>query len=342
MTTTQEEVVRGITTNPGIVVMLGASDRGKTTWCLELANALVKEGNKVGVVDGDIGQSDLGPPTTVSLGCLESPVQGWDEMTPQASFFVGTTSPIGHEGWCVAAVTRMVQAAWGRQCDVVLVDTTGLVQGRYGRQLKGAKLAALLPNHIVAVQKDDELVPLLAGWPFKKTQVWHLTPPEGIKKRDTTERQRLRQAAYCRYWRHGKTRRLSLDNLSCWRTRYRSARPLAPEELARCREDLGQELVYAETSDQGLWVVRSRSGHRPPRRTGVRWTDEKCFANLLVGLVGEDPDQVTVGIVEKVLWEEAKVQIFSPPVEEISGIIFGLMRVDRSGMELERLGLDDV
>src|SRR5512134_988962 len=87
------EVVRG---SPGVVVLLGASDTGKTTLGRILMERWRAAGKVVGFVDGDIGQSSIGPPTTVGLAMFPPN----DPLTPCASpltrQFVGSTSPPGH------------------------------------------------------------------------------------------------------------------------------------------------------------------------------------------------------------------------------------------------------
>ena len=49
----------------GKVVIVGAQDAGKSTLCTFLANGLLKDGVVPRLVDADIGQADIGPPTTL-------------------------------------------------------------------------------------------------------------------------------------------------------------------------------------------------------------------------------------------------------------------------------------
>ena len=48
-----------------VVLFIGDVDTGKTTLITYILNKLVKQGLKVGIIDADIGQSDVGPPTTI-------------------------------------------------------------------------------------------------------------------------------------------------------------------------------------------------------------------------------------------------------------------------------------
>src|SRR3989442_7161458 len=51
-----------------VTLILGTSDTGKTSLTARLAGALAARGERVAVVDADVGQSEIGPPTTVGLG----------------------------------------------------------------------------------------------------------------------------------------------------------------------------------------------------------------------------------------------------------------------------------
>ena len=45
----------------GIVMVIGASDTGKSTLVSYLARELYSKGNNVCIIDGDVGQSIIGP-----------------------------------------------------------------------------------------------------------------------------------------------------------------------------------------------------------------------------------------------------------------------------------------
>src|SRR5574341_24021 len=63
-----ERVLLALAKRPGVTMFLGASDTGKTT-CLRAAAAhLARAGLlPLAIVDADLGQSTIGPPTTVGL-----------------------------------------------------------------------------------------------------------------------------------------------------------------------------------------------------------------------------------------------------------------------------------
>lgn len=145
----------------GTVVVIGQSDSGKTTLVRWLISELCQHHERVAWLDGDIGQSTLGVPTTMNLALLTTP-PGETLPTPDVTFFVGATSPRGHMLPAVVGAFRLQERAqrWGAQ--VIVVDTTGLVaQNQGGGALKLWKIALLRPRFVIALQRHGELVHIL-------------------------------------------------------------------------------------------------------------------------------------------------------------------------------------
>jgi polynucleotide 5'-hydroxyl-kinase GRC3/NOL9 len=74
------------------ILVVGATDRGKSSYCKFLVNALLQEERKVSFVDGDIGQKDVGPPATVTLADFDAPMD-FDQAVSGGMYFVGHMSP---------------------------------------------------------------------------------------------------------------------------------------------------------------------------------------------------------------------------------------------------------
>ena len=67
----------------GTVLLLGATDTGKSVLARELLNRGVRAGKSVALVDADIGQSDIGPPATIGLGIPDAPVTDLAQVPPR-------------------------------------------------------------------------------------------------------------------------------------------------------------------------------------------------------------------------------------------------------------------
>ena len=62
-----ESLVPQIQRTRGTVMVIGAPDSGKTTLTKYLVRELSRRGEAVAYIDGDVGQSILGPPTTQAM-----------------------------------------------------------------------------------------------------------------------------------------------------------------------------------------------------------------------------------------------------------------------------------
>ncbi len=80
--------LEAIEASPGIVIVLGDSDTGKTTWIRHAAASLTARGCvPLAVVDSDIGQATLVPPASVSLRILHQAgdtALAWDSFSSMA------------------------------------------------------------------------------------------------------------------------------------------------------------------------------------------------------------------------------------------------------------------
>lgn len=186
----------------GLVMVLGAADVGKSTFARYLFRSLSTIGCRVAFLDGDPGQSALGPPTTLTLAFN---LDAGDEPLPDIQVkrcFVGSTTPRGHMLPTVVGAARLAKAAREGGVDTLIYDTSGLVAPRQGGlALKGAKIDLLRPVALVAIQREQELEPLLVPYRrSRRTQVVDLRPSPGVIKRDPPTRRQHRARQFGRYF----------------------------------------------------------------------------------------------------------------------------------------------
>lgn len=199
------QACEALTGDPGIAMVLGASDSGKTTWVGAAARLLAQAGKlPVAIVDADVGQSTIGPPTTVALAFLQENLTSdfrIDCLPCHGLFFVGSVSPPGHLLQVLVGTRRLVDTAIRSGAGAVLVDTTGLVDQGPGFQLKLRKIELLNPRHLVALQRGKELEPLLAvvaGRPGLRIHRLEVSP--SARARTPAERARYRVDRFAAYF----------------------------------------------------------------------------------------------------------------------------------------------
>jgi polynucleotide 5'-hydroxyl-kinase GRC3/NOL9 len=175
----------------GVVMILGASDTGKSTLAAYLANLLAAEGKLVGFLDGDPGQGILGPPATMTLALGKEPGASPFKGARVWRWFVGSVTPQRHMLPLVVGAQRLAQAAFQAGADVLIYDTTGLIDpNQGGGALKLAKIDLIRPSAIIAIQAARELEYILM--PLRRLsglKLIELPPSPAVHPRSREDRQ---------------------------------------------------------------------------------------------------------------------------------------------------------
>ena len=201
------------------ILLLGDVDTGKTSLATFLANGLYKTGFRVGVVDADLGQSEIGPPATIGLGRVLGTLDRLGDAAAAGLFFVGSTSPAGHVEATVAGTRRMAERGAALGCERLIVDTGGLVAGDLGHHLKRRKIERLDPDLVICLERARECEPILRGVSDRaRPEILRLPVGERVRRRSAEERRRHRERALEHYFQSAVTRHLPLAGLRWPRT----------------------------------------------------------------------------------------------------------------------------
>ena len=152
------EVFARLPDSPGVVMLIGASDTGKSTQAVRLAEAALREGRRVAYVDADVGTDTVAPPATTGLRILRHVDDLATLAQPDEIRFVGSTHPKHLVLQMVVGAADLVQRA-RREADLVLIDTTGVVSGVVGETLKYHKMELCRPDLLIGLQRGGELEP---------------------------------------------------------------------------------------------------------------------------------------------------------------------------------------
>ena len=140
------ELIEILHEEKGVAILLGTTNTGKSTLAKFFIFNLCKRGLKVALVDADIGQSFLGPPTTIGFAIFKSDPNWELVLSPPEIFFVGSTTPEGCFPIHLKGTKRMADKALSSGADVIIVDTTGFILGETGIELKEEKSISFLRN----------------------------------------------------------------------------------------------------------------------------------------------------------------------------------------------------
>jgi polynucleotide 5'-hydroxyl-kinase GRC3/NOL9 len=192
-------------------VVTGATDAGKSTLSVFLANLALAEGLSVAVVDGDLGQSDLGPPGSVAAATVRAPLFDLRELQGEAFGFVGATSPRGFESPLTRELARLCERICHERPDLAVVNTDGYVQEE-GATHKLRLIEELRPDSVLSLEDEPALLADAIQGKFPQMGVHRLARPRaGVKSH--AERALRRGAQYRRFLRGAGLRRLPLDEI---------------------------------------------------------------------------------------------------------------------------------
>ena len=198
-----DELIARVVDRRGVAMLIGGLDSGKTTLAKRIATAAIAEGLSVSILDADVGQSTIGPPTTVGLRTVKSDADldpaelaNADELA-----FVGATSPQGHLLPLVVGSRLLLDRARQRAADLVVVDTTGLVSGVYGQVLKFHKVASLQPDVVIGLARGEELEPVLGVLSrFSSAEIVRAGIHPEVAPASVERRAQLREESMARYF----------------------------------------------------------------------------------------------------------------------------------------------
>jgi polynucleotide 5'-hydroxyl-kinase GRC3/NOL9 len=206
------DVLAGFQKKPVVAMVLGKADSGKTSFCTYLINRLISERQKVAILDGDLGQSDVGPPCTVAYAFVTKPVTDLFMLKAENAFFVGFTSPSEAVDKTVRGIGLMTQEVLGKAADFVVVNTDGWVEGEEAAKYKSRLAEELNPDVIFCIQQEDELAPLLVALErFRKIVV---KSPLTVRQRSREKRRDLRELGYAKYLADAKVKTWPLKLLT--------------------------------------------------------------------------------------------------------------------------------
>jgi polynucleotide 5'-hydroxyl-kinase GRC3/NOL9 len=196
-----------------LVMIMGASDTGKTTLVECLVDFLSRKA-VVGLVDLDMGQSHIGPPTTIAWGKIFRGFKGWEEIEVEDFYFTGAVSPVGNLLPALVGARLMTDRALAATRKVV-VDTTGLIAEPVGRVLKQNKIDMLSPHVVLAMERSGELGHILGAYGFHKSpRIYKISTPSGVKTKTLTKRSLYRFKKMKDYLAKAETIEVPLDDVS--------------------------------------------------------------------------------------------------------------------------------
>ena len=220
-----------------VVLVIGSTDVGKTTFCRFLADSAIGQGLKTTFVDADVGQSQIGPPTTIGMKSLapeSSPVQ-FNGIADHL-YFVGDLSPRGHYLEVLTGIRLMVDRARETEADFIIIDTTGYIHDAPAVTLKQHKIELIRPNHVVCIGRSGELGRITACYSQQDwLNIHYLLPHRNVRSKSSKARSRYRKAQFDAYFGAACQPKLAVESGAACQPK------LAVESGAACQPKLAVE-----------------------------------------------------------------------------------------------------
>jgi len=319
----------------GAVMVLGAPDAGKSTLCRYLVYRAFAAGLPAALIDLDLGQSHLGPPTCLGLGLFPPRLPGDDGLSPEGLFFIGQTSPVGALLEVTVGCRVLADRAARQGVRRLVVNTSGFIQGPGALKLKRSQAELLAPALILGLQSGDELEPLLrglgagspglenpaAGWPLLRLSV-----SSRARRRGPEERRLYREERFRRYFAQARRLTLPWDSLVWDGLPFGRGEPLDPKARGR-----GVVLLVSQPPPGPLMPAVA------PGET-IHWLSWGGVHLRLVGLLDGRRGTLGLGLILPEPFQPRALALWTPLAPEQAGAVrflkTGKMRLSPEGQEL--------
>jgi len=205
------------------ILAIGDVDSGKSTLCTYLANMLLDEHPNVLVIDADVGQSDIGPPTSIGLGVADGYLLSLADLDPVSMFFVGHISPAPATDKVILGI-RKLAALRSIDNTPIIINTDGWVADSEACAFKARMIHEISPDLVAVIQSDGEADPIVEA---TRATAIRVQSPSVIRKRTRDERRRLRELSYRKYLADAVTRHIDFDRVRLRGGEVRNGRLLA-------------------------------------------------------------------------------------------------------------------
>jgi len=196
--------------NGGRAVIVGAGDVGKSTLCTYLTNKLLERGLKLRVVDADVGQADIGPPTTVGSAVPSNRfISSLADLKPEALIFIGDTSPSRVENKLIKAIRRLADNQHEKPA-ITIINTDGWTLDSYAILYKIKMISSIQPDLVLELSTGNELQPILSGSRARSLKV---EAANEVLIRSRRDRRVIRTSGYRRFLNGASVRTLPLSEV---------------------------------------------------------------------------------------------------------------------------------
>jgi len=143
-----------VKTNRKKIIIIGPSDTGKSTLTLFIANKLISMGFQPLIIDSDIGQGELAPPTCIGAKILIKQKIDLSKGQPNRINFIGNIQPIGYELRIINCIKRIYKKL-NKNNNITIINTDGYILNNK-RNYKIDLIEKINPDCIICMGEDNQ------------------------------------------------------------------------------------------------------------------------------------------------------------------------------------------
>lgn len=326
---------------PLTVMVIGKVDSGKSGFSTFLANMALRRKLKVAIVDGDLGQSDVGPPCSIGFGRVIKPIKDLFDVSAEDIYFTGVTTPSGVIDKIIDGLVRMKNEAQRQtNADFLIINTDGWIEDEEDVAYKQRLIEQINPNIVVGIQQQDELAPILNNITIEKIAI---DTPATVKQRDREKRKILRELSYKKYLKAAKVLAFPLSWIRIQGVPLGAGAPPRKPQMAKIRELLGLVPLHCEETTNAIllvlgsmqWIHRDRiKAIEESFGKKVQVMREGDEEGLLVSLHDADDHFLGIGILHGIDYRRKTIKVFTPVKGKVAAVNVGQIKLDKSCKEL--------
>ena len=178
-------------------IIFGGVDSGKTSFCCLLLNRCLKNRNKVFFMDIDPGQSNIGPPTMISVSKVNEPTLDVFRLNVFNAYPIGYTSPSYCINSCISNISKLLKEIKDHGFDFLVIDSDGWIDGIDAIKYKLKILEICSLDNVVVLENTNNI--------FKEelkrigVNFLEVCSPKNIFTRNMDTRKKIREFSYGKY-----------------------------------------------------------------------------------------------------------------------------------------------
>ncbi|MEM3258676.1 MAG: Clp1/GlmU family protein [Thermoproteota archaeon] len=188
------------------IVIIGQTDSGKSTLSQFLSNSVLNFSKVVGLVDADVGQSDLGPPGFISASLVRRKVIDLRNIKPITMEFVGALSPSRAFEESIDKVKRVKESLLLYNPDYIIINTDGWLDNE-GVAHKKKLIEKIKPDIVIELCQGESLIK------EGNYKLITLNPPSHVMKRTQVMRRLSRLANIVRFLKGAEAKVVKRDEI---------------------------------------------------------------------------------------------------------------------------------